>query len=873
MSRSLAKPASSRTVHLMSTISLHDVARVAAPDDNVAVAIDELPAGMPIRHGDRSFSLSRAIPLGHRFALRAIPRGGELLSWSLPFGIATKPIFPGDYLCMQAVIDFLRDRKAGIDLPDHGNFDSPPIHLDQRDIPFQVGEQVTAIDDGTSFDGFARSANRGTGTRNYIVIFGLTANAAGFAKQLAAQTKTMAAAFPNIDGIVAVAHTEGSSETAPNNRDMLLRTLAGLIAHPNIGASLILEAPGDVITGDDLLDFIAERDYALDSMPHAFLAIDEVDTVAERGRAIIESWLPEVNAEVRTPQALSGLNIAMQCGGSDAFSGISGNPLAAGMVREVIARGGRGIVAETSELVGAEPYLLTKVRTPQVAVDFLRIMSRFKNWADWHGQSVSGNPSVGNIRRGLYNIAIKSIGAAMKKAPDVRLDYAIDFATPSRAPGYYFMDSPGNDLESIAGEVASAANLVLFVTGNGSITNFPFVPTIKIVTTTARYEMLKAEMDLNAGAYLDGSPMEELVRDSFGKLLRTASGEPVAGERAGLSQVSFWRDWAWTSRPPSPPQDLAPTTGQPIRAPGANSAKTFRAFAGARMQRLGLILPTSLCAGQVASAIAEQLNAEAVGQAAGLSRIIALPHTEGCGVSIGPNELLYRRTMLGHLLHPHVAIGLLLEHGCEKTTNGYFRQALDGQGVDPTQFGWASIQLDGGIAAVTKRVREQFANFADSRPCPREVEAEIASLRIGAFIERSCPALILALQEVLEGGATVIVADSATAREEWPELSRPTLAFAQRDHQPGLHVMEAPAQQPAELLTGLAACGADIILTAGQRPLPGQLLVPVLHAEDWAGEDVLLRIIETASRRYTPVMDALGNSSFQVPRGQTGISM
>ncbi|MFT5127567.1 MAG: altronate dehydratase [Rhodothermales bacterium] len=876
MQELLAHRDDSRTVSAMSSTPLEEIARIAAPDDNVGVAVHALPSGMPVSHAGSRFSLSRAIPLGHRFSLAAIPRGGPLLSWGLPFGIATEPIFPGDYLCPQGVIDFMRDRDADMDLPEHGNFEEPEIRLDDHDIPFKLGEQVPAIHDAASFLGFARSANRGIGTRNYIVVFGLSANAAGFAKQLAAQSSALAENFPRVDGIVAVAHTEGSSETAPNNREMLLRTLAGLITHPNIGASLILEAPGDVIRREDLLDYMEGRDYALDAMTHAFLSIDAVDTLAERGHAIIRDWLPRVNAEPRTPQPLSGLNIAMQCGGSDAFSGISGNPLAAGMVREVVARGGRGIVAETSELVGAERYLLANVRTPQVAAHFLRIMARFKNWADWHGQSVASNPSVGNVRRGLYNITVKSIGAAMKKAPDLRLDYAIDFATPARAPGYYFMDSPGNDLESIAGEVASGSNLILFVTGNGSITNFPFVPTLKIVTTTARYELLAAEMDINAGAYLEGTPMPELVRDNFAKLLETASGARVVGESAGHSQVSFWRDWAWNSRPTQTPHDLAPTTGQAIRPPAANSAKRFRAFAsadGPRAQRLGLILPTSLCAGHVASLIADKLNAEGIGQAAGIDRIIALPHTEGCGVSVGPNELLYQRCMIGHLLHPHVAIGLLLEHGCEKTTNGYFRHALSSRGANPDHFGWASIQQDGGLAAVTDHVRAQFAEFAKNRPCPLEEDAEIATLCIGAYLERESPDLIAALQLLLAAGASVIVADSATARTSWPELQAPSLAYAQRDYEPGLHLMESPAQQPAELLTGLAACGADVILTAGQRPLPGQVLAPVLHAEDWAGEDIVARVIDTASRRYTPIMNTLGNTSFQVPRGQTGISM
>ena len=154
-----------------------------------------------------------------------------------------------------------------------------------------------------------------------------------------------------------------------------------------------------------------------------------------------------------------------------------------------------------------------------------------------------GIPSGGNKFRGLYNIVLKSIGAARKRDPDVRLDHAIDYAEPMREPGYYFMDSPGNDLESIAGQVAAGSNMIFFVTGNGSITNFPFVPTIKIVTTSQRFRLLAEDMDVDAGAYQEGISMEELAAGLFARTREVASGKRSRGEQAGHSQVSIWRNW------------------------------------------------------------------------------------------------------------------------------------------------------------------------------------------------------------------------------------------------------------------------------------------------------------------------------------------
>ena len=197
------------------------------------------------------------------------------------------------------------------------------------------------------------------------------------------------------------------------------------------------------------------------------------------------------------------------------------------------------------------------------------------------------------------------------------------------APGFYFMDSPGNDLEGIAGQVAAGCTMILFTTGNGSITNFPFVPTMKIMTNSGRYNMLAREMDVNAGRYLDGTPMETLAPETFELLVRLASGERSAGERVGYPQVQLWRDWPQTG--PGHIEEVLrreKPTGKPLRTKPLGGAPRLPAVT---CERVGLLLPTSLCASQVARGIAQQLNRAA----AGLDRFVALPHTEGCGVGGG----------------------------------------------------------------------------------------------------------------------------------------------------------------------------------------------------------------------------------------------
>ncbi len=332
-------------------------------------------------------------------------------------------------------------------------------------------------------------------------------------KQLEARLKGVAQAFPNIDGIVAIAHTEGGGTERPNNLDLLLRTLAGYIVNPNVGALLAVDYGTEPLTNAMLEQYMREHQYPLNSLPHQFLTLrGGFQANLEQGETIVRSWLEPVSQMGRTEVPASELKIGLQCGGSDAFSGISSNPLLSCVAKEIVQNGGIANLAETDELIGAESYVLKNVKDLETARRFLDAIERFKERTRWHGTSAEGNPSGGNKFRGLYNIVLKSIGAANKLHPDVRLDYVIEYGERMLQPGFCFMDSPGNDLESVAGQIGAGANMIFFTTGNGSITNFPYVPTIKIMNTTRRYELLSREMDVNAGAYLDGTPMEELAQ-------------------------------------------------------------------------------------------------------------------------------------------------------------------------------------------------------------------------------------------------------------------------------------------------------------------------------------------------------------------------
>ncbi|MFI5711160.1 UxaA family hydrolase [Kribbella sp. NPDC051620] len=890
------------------------------PGDNVAISSRRLEAGTVIDFAGTPVTLPHTVLEGHRFVARPVATGEPLLSWNTPFARALRDLSVGDYVCTPTSLAAVSARGVeGLPTePSAKNEPLDPYELDESAL--NLGRQVTSVEQPGTFLGYPREQGP-AGTRNHVVLLATSSRSSGFVTELARRFG---------DGVVVpVAHTEGGEEGTPNNLALLLATLAGFALNPNVGAVLIVDTEGELVSGQAIKDFMAERGYPAIRVPHAYFTRRggfEADLTAA-GR-LVEPWLPIVAAQERREVPLADLWIGLQCGGSDAFSGVSANPLSGAVAREVIRHGGIAVLAETDELIGAEGYVLKNVRDLPTARRFLRTVQSFKERVGWHGHTAEGNPSGGNVYRGLYNIVLKSVGAARKLDRDVRLDHVIDYAERMPGHGFVFMDSPGNDLESVAGQVASGCNLIFFTTGNGSITNFPFVPTIKFVTTTTRYDLLHAEMDVDAGRYLTGTPMDTLTAETFALTVQVASGQPTAGEQAGHSQVSIWRNWRQTAPRPGisitpdgrttrnlqdlPTEDRdAPLAGTPI----ATSAEPAGELSDLRLLRVddrvvpeavGLILPTSLCSGQIALRLAGQGELERwAGDA--VTRMVALPHTEGCGSSGGASEETFARTMLGYLLHPNTRMALLLEHGCEKTHNDYFRSRLVEAGADPSRFGWASIQADGGLDAVTGRVRDWFASF--DLPKPEEVQSTLGELTIalearGPLTTETSEALALTGRAIVNAGGSIVLSSrGALLNDERFRYAAfgstnpvgPTIAHGQRFTAKGWHVMRMPGTDWMETVTGFGAGGVQQVLAhVASGTLSAQRFVPVIEFSSdpetvaQYGDDLdavasgnareqaavaLETLAAVASRQQVPKAVASGNVGFQITRGLLGTSM
>ena len=900
-------------------LELSSLARLPSPVDNVAIAIHRIDVGTVVMIDGAPRTFAHTVLEGHRFAVRPITQGSEMLSWGLPFGLALRDITPGEYACNQFAIDALAARHiAGVVLPPAPNFDNRIVPFAFNAATFRPAAQVAPASDSASqtFLGYPRTLGRGVGTRNTVVILGTTSRSASYARQLADRLKPLARVHPTIDGIVAIAHTEGDGPALPNNLPELLRTLSGFIVNPNVGAVLIVDQGVGAVNNALLRDYMVKAGYPLEAVTHQFLTLNgSLSAGFAAGEAIVRGWLPIVAAQRREATPLSGLRIGLQCGGSDAFSGISGNPLVGEVGKKVIAYGGAVNLAETDELVGAESYVLSRVKDLATAQSFLAKIARFKERLSWHGATVEGNPSAGNRLRGLYNIVLKSLGAAIKKHADVRLDHVLDYAQLMRAPGFYFMDSPGNDLESIAGQIAAGCNMLWFTTGNGSITNFPFVPTIKITTTTRRHELLINEMDVNAGAYLEGKPMAQLADEMFALVRAVASGQRSKGEQAGHSQVSIWRNWQQTdaTQLETLRERLAPT-GEPIpliAASGLPPAPSFPAFAtasgGHAADRLGLIVPTSLCSSQISRLAADRLNASGAGRDRGISRFVALPHTEGCGFAGETMYRLLQRTYSGYVLHPSVATALFLEHGCEKIPNDIVRNYLTETGVDPARYGWASVQLDGGIERVLGKVEAWFAERIAALPAVARQAASLKGISLGLMTDGpiapgTAEAFGTLTQMIVAAGGSVLIPATEALLINPVYRSRtlghtqpiPSLAYGQPLQKAGFHIVGTESQHWVENLTGLGGCGAQVVLgLVGNNARQGHPFVPVIQVAaasaqtQIAAQDIdaflsgnaeqdlavmLDLVVATAGGTRQTAAVSQGMTDFQLTRGLLGVS-
>lgn len=489
--------------------------------DNIAVALSNLDVGATTPEGVK---VVRRVPRGHKFAVRPIAMGAAVVKFGQIIGFASKDIPAGDWV---------HEHNCGVGAA-HGAF--------ERDYAFGEGVVPTryvAEHQRASFEGYRR-ANGKVGTRNYLGILTSVNCSATVAKFIAEAVNRSGILedYPTIDGVVPFIHGTGCAIADRGEAfEILLRTQWGYAANPNLGGSLLVGLGCETFQIDKMKDRygIAESD-TFQTM--TIQSIGGTRKIIEWGVEQIKAMLPKVAAVKRETVPASELMLALQCGGSDGYSGITANP-ALGLAADLLVQhGGTAILSETPEIYGAE-HLLTRRAVSREVGD--KLIKRIKWWEDYtsrNGMEMNNNPSAGNKLGGLTTILEKSLGATAKGGSEP-LSAVYEYAEPVTEKGLVFMDTPGFDPVSATGQVAGGANVLCFTTGRGSAYGCKPTPSIKIATNSQMYEHMSEDMDINGGDVLDGNTLEAKGREIFEMVLRVASGERTKSELLGYGENEF----------------------------------------------------------------------------------------------------------------------------------------------------------------------------------------------------------------------------------------------------------------------------------------------------------------------------------------------
>jgi len=487
-------------------------------NDNVVVA--RLPLAEQTNVASEHMVCRQAIAAGHKVATRDILSGSEIRKYNQIIGFASEDISAGDHVHTHncAMKSFQRDYAVASDCQDTEFF---PV--DQR----------------ATFQGYVRSDGK-VGTRNYIGVLTTVNCSATVARKIADSFQgEVLKDFPQVDGVVALVHNTGCGMASDGEGlDTLQRTLFGYLNHPNFAGVLLVGLGCE----SSQISYLNQR-YQLDeSDAFQFMTIQQYGGTRrsiDEGVKRIQTMLERANQAQRQTVDASHLCVALQCGGSDAYSGITANPALGAAVDLVVRHGGTAILAETPEIYGAEHLLTRRAVSTEVADKLIERIRWWENYTERNHGNMDNNPSPGNKAGGLTTILEKSLGSAAKGGT-TNLTAVYKYAEQVTEKGFVFMDSPGYDPASVTGEVASGANLVCFTTGRGSVFGFKPVPSIKLATNTAMFERMNEDMDLNCGVILDqGVSLQDMGEQIFQYFLDVASGQPSKSEALGFGDNEF----------------------------------------------------------------------------------------------------------------------------------------------------------------------------------------------------------------------------------------------------------------------------------------------------------------------------------------------
>lgn len=487
--------------------------------DNVVTAVRDLAEGESL--GEGNLAARQHVPRGHKVATAAVAKGETVRKYNQIIGFASTEVAPGQHVHTQNLEfrQFERDHAIG---------------ANARETAF------VPADEQAMFDGIVRPDGR-VATRNFVGVLTTVNCSATVARYISDQFRgpNALADYPNIDGVVALTHGSGCGMASEGEgMDMLRRTLAGYARHPNFAGVLII---GLGCEANQLPRLLEVEGLYPDDMLHPMVIQESGGTTktVREGVERVQAILEKANRVTRQPVPASALQLSLQCGGSDAYSGITANPALGAAADLLVRNGGTAVLSETPEIYGAEHLLTGRAVSDEVGHKLQDLIAWWEDYTGRNGGSMDNNPSPGNKAGGLTTILEKSLGATAKGGTTNLVD-VYRYAEPVTAKGFVFMDSPGYDPVSVTGQVASGCNIVCFTTGRGSCYGCQPAPSLKLATNTPMYDTMVEDMDVNCGDIVDGSAtVAEKGQEIFELILATASGQATKSEALGYGEDEF----------------------------------------------------------------------------------------------------------------------------------------------------------------------------------------------------------------------------------------------------------------------------------------------------------------------------------------------
>ncbi len=481
-------------------------------NDNVAVALEAVAKGEKLEFSGNLIEAGEAIDKGHKIAIMAIDSGHNVFKYGYPIGHAIKAIAAGELVHSHNIATNLK----GL--------------LEYSYCPEAV-ESVNA--EPAEFMGYVRE-NGDVGIRNEIWIVNTVGCVNKTAEILAREAGCKFAG--KTDGIFCFTHPYGCSQLGDDHANTQ-KILAGLVRHPNAAGVLVL---GLGCENNNIREFKKVLgEYNPDRVK--FLETQEAEDEIEAGLEILGGLVEYANRFKRQKCPASKLIVGLKCGGSDAFSGITANPLVGAFSDMLIAQGGTDILTEVPEMFGAETILMNRCESEDIFVRTVSLINDFKGYFMRYNQEIYENPSPGNKKGGISTLEEKSLGCTQKGGTS-KVVAVLDYGDKASKPGLNLLKGPGNDIVASTALTAAGAHIILFTTGRGTPLGAP-APTVKISTNTELYRRKSNWIDFNAGQLLEGSDAKAVVQDFYNYVLRVASGEEkTRSEENGYREIAIFKD-------------------------------------------------------------------------------------------------------------------------------------------------------------------------------------------------------------------------------------------------------------------------------------------------------------------------------------------